>query len=126
MGPAIPLARPPCTPGGGLAIDKQAINEAERLGFSRLTGSIIPRALEFALPLEPYPYDAAQAKRLLAEAGYPNGFDAGDLTPLPPFTTFGEAVANYLGAVGIRTQVRTMERAAFSAPGGRRSYGGSC
>jgi peptide/nickel transport system substrate-binding protein len=96
-----------------LAIDKQAINEAERLGFSRLTGSIIPRVFEFALPLEPYPYDAAQAKRLLAEAGYPNGFDAGDLTPLPPFTTFGEAVANYLGAVGIRTQVRTMERAAF-------------
>jgi peptide/nickel transport system substrate-binding protein len=96
-----------------LAIDKQAINEAERLGFSRLTGSIIPRVLEFALPLEPYPYDAVQAKRLLAEAGYPNGFDAGDLTPLPPFTTFGEAVANYLGAVGIRTQVRTMERAAF-------------
>ena len=96
-----------------LAIDKQAINETERLGFSRLTGSIIPRVLEFALPLEPYPYDAARAKSLLAEAGYPNGFDAGDLTPLPPFTTFGEAVANYLGAVGIRTQVRTLERAAF-------------
>jgi peptide/nickel transport system substrate-binding protein len=96
-----------------LAMDKQAINEAERLGFSRLTGSIIPRALAFALPLEPYPYDVAQAKRLLAEAGYPTGFDAGDLTPLPPFTTFGEAVANDLRAVGIRTQVRTMERAAF-------------
>jgi peptide/nickel transport system substrate-binding protein len=98
-----------------LAIDKQAINEVERLGFSRLTGSIIPRVLEFALPLEPFPYDAAQAKRLLAEAGYPNGFEAGDLTPLPPFFTMGEAVANYLGAVGIRTNMRTMERAAFFA-----------
>jgi peptide/nickel transport system substrate-binding protein len=98
-----------------LAIDKQAINEVERLGFSRLTGSIIPRVLEFALPLEPFPYDPAQAKRLLAEAGYPNGFEAGDLTPLPPFFTMGEAVANYLGAVGIRTNMRTMERAAFFA-----------
>jgi peptide/nickel transport system substrate-binding protein len=96
-----------------LAIDKQAINEVERLGFSRLTGSIIPRVLEFALPLEPFPYDPAQAKRLLAEAGYPNGFEAGDLTPLPPFFTMGEAVANYLAAVGIRTKLRTMERAAF-------------
>ncbi|MGH8064498.1 MAG: ABC transporter substrate-binding protein [Candidatus Entotheonellia bacterium] len=95
------------------AIDKQVINEVERQGLGRLTGSIIPRGLEFALPLEPYPYDPAQAKRLLAEAGHPNGFEAGDLTPLPPFVTMGEAVANDLAAVGIRARVRTMERAAF-------------
>ena len=96
-----------------LAIDKQGINEAERLGYSRLNGSIIPSILDFALPFEPYPYDPAQAKRLLAEAGYPNGFDAGDVTPLPPFTTMGEALSNSLAAVGIRTRVRTMERATY-------------
>jgi peptide/nickel transport system substrate-binding protein len=98
-----------------LAIDKQAINEAERLGLSRLTGSIIPRQFDFALPLEPHPYDPVRAKQLLAEAGYPAGFDAGDLNPAPPFFTKGEAIANYLAAVGIRTKMRTMERAAFMA-----------
>jgi peptide/nickel transport system substrate-binding protein len=97
------------------AIDYQAINEAERLGMSRLTGSIVPRQFDFALPFEPYSYNPAQAKRLLAEAGFPNGFDAGDVTPIPPFTSMGESVANYLGAVGIRARVRVMERAAFFA-----------
>jgi ABC-type transport system substrate-binding protein len=59
------------------------------------------------------PYDPARARRLLAEAGYPNGFDAGDFNPAPPSYTTAEAIGNYLAAIGIRTQMRTMERAAF-------------
>ena len=108
-----------------LAIDKQAISEAAGLGFDRPTGSILPRALEIALPLEPFPYDPAQAKRLLAEAGYPQGFHAGDLTPFPPVLRVAEAVG-MSGAVGIRTQLRTLERAAVSRLGGRKSSRGLC
>src|SRR6266542_946675 len=107
-----------------LAIDRQAINEAERLGYSRLTGSMIKSGMEFALRLDPYPYDPTHAKRLLADAGFPAGFDAGDLTPLPPFTTMGEAVATQLAAVGIRTRQRSMERATFMEAWRSKKLGG--
>src|SRR5262249_34989134 len=96
-----------------LAIDRQALIEAERLGVGPLAGALSPSTLAFPLPLEPFPYTPAQARHLLAEAGYPNGFEAGDLNPIPPFFTLGEAVGNYLAAVGIRTNMRTMERATF-------------
>ena len=60
-------------------------------------------------------YDPAKAKRLLAEAGYPNGFDGGELHQLPPYFALGEAIAGYLQAVGIRLKMRMTERGAFMA-----------
>src|SRR2546425_6744550 len=60
------------------AIDRSSINKAEMLGFGRVTGNYVPRIFQFALPIEPHAYDPAKARKLLAEAGYPNGFDAGD------------------------------------------------
>jgi len=96
-----------------LAIDRKSVNEAEALGFAGLTGSIVPRHMEFALPVDPHPYDPKRAKQLLAEAGYPNGFDGGDISPNPPYFTLAEAIGSNLGAVGIRVRLRTMERAAW-------------
>ena len=95
------------------AIDRQAINQAETLGHSKITWSIIPSSFEFYWQPPPLGYDPVRAKKLLAEAGYPNGFDAGDLTPFPPYFSLAEAVGGYLQAVGVRTRMRTMERAAF-------------
>jgi peptide/nickel transport system substrate-binding protein len=109
-----------------LALDRQTLNEAETLGQSRPTGGFVPRSLDFARPIEPHPYDPAKAKALLAEAGYPNGFDAGDLHPFPPYYGMGEAVGSYLQAVGIRTRVRTMERAAFMSEWNAKKLKGVC
>jgi peptide/nickel transport system substrate-binding protein len=95
------------------ALDRQAISDAACVGYCPPTGVIVPRVMDYALPVEPPPYDPQKAKQLLAEAGYPNGLDAGDLVPIPPFFTAGEAVVNYLNAVGIRTRMRPVERAAF-------------
>jgi peptide/nickel transport system substrate-binding protein len=96
-----------------LAIDRDAINQAEMLGLGKPTAGFVPPQFDFALPVEAPKQDVKRAKQLLAEAGFPNGFDGGDLTPLPPYTSLGEAVGNFLGAVGIRTRVRSMERATF-------------
>jgi len=96
-----------------LALDRQALNEAETLGLSRPVGNTVPREFEFALPFEPHPHDPARARKLLAEAGYPSGFDGGELTPFPPYNSMGETIQGWLQAVGIRTRVRSMERGAF-------------
>jgi peptide/nickel transport system substrate-binding protein len=97
------------------ALDRQAINEAACLGYCPPAGVLVPRIMEYALLAEPFPYDPEKAKQLLAEAGYPHGFEAGELTPIPPFFVIAEAVVNYLNAVGIRVKMRPMERAPFYA-----------
>ena len=97
------------------ALDRQRINEAACLGFCPPAGVIVPRVMDFALQVEPMPYDLPKAKQLLAEAGYPNGLDAGEFTANPGFPTVAEAVVNDLNAAGVRVRLRNMERAAFYA-----------
>jgi peptide/nickel transport system substrate-binding protein len=96
-----------------LAIDRKAINDAITLGYSKITGSIIPYTFEYYWqPPEPV-HDPLKAKQLLAEAGYPDGFDAGEHYVDSSYSNFGEAVLDNLLAVGIRAKLRPLERAAF-------------
>ena len=83
--------------------------------ISVLTGSIMPRKFDYALPLEPYAYDPKKAKQLLKEAGYANGFDAGEVSGDNVYAGVIEGAVNDLAAVGIRIKVRPMERAAAFA-----------
>ena len=97
------------------ALDRKAISDAACLGFCPPSGVIVPRVMDYALQVEPPPYDPQKAKQLLADAGYPRGFDAGEMTPIPGFATIAEAAVNYLNTVGIRVRLRQMERATFYA-----------
>jgi peptide/nickel transport system substrate-binding protein len=95
------------------AVDRQAVNEAVTLGFSKITGSIIPTSFDFFWQPPLHAHDPKRARQLLAEAGYPNGFDAGDLWCDASAATYAEPVLNDLQAVGIRTRLRPLERAGF-------------
>jgi peptide/nickel transport system substrate-binding protein len=95
------------------AVDRQAVNQAVTLGHSKITGSMIPTSFDFYWQPPIIPHDPARARQLLAEAGYPNGFDAGDLWCDVSTATYAEPVQNYLQAAGIRTRLRPLERAAF-------------
>jgi len=97
------------------AIDRQSVNHAETLGFSKITFSLIPSSFDFFWQPPASPYDPGKARQLLADAGYPNGFDAGEYYCDTSYANLAEAVVNYFKVVGIRTQLRPLERAAFFA-----------
>jgi peptide/nickel transport system substrate-binding protein len=109
-----------------LAIDRQAISDAEMGGQAVLEGNWIPEDWQGALKRPTPPFDLTKARQLMVEAGVPSGFDVSSFTPLPPYFSWGERVVSQLRAINIRTQINTMERAAFYeqlAPGPNRLKG---
>jgi len=96
-----------------LAIDREAMNEAITLGYSKVTGSIIPHSFEFFWQPPMPAYDPTKAQQLLAEVGHPNGFDAGEFYCDSSYSNVGEAVLDNFQAAGIRVKLRPLERAAF-------------
>jgi peptide/nickel transport system substrate-binding protein len=95
------------------ALDRQAINDAITLGYSKISGSIIPYSFDFFWQPPIPTFDLDKAKQLLTEAGHPNGFDGGEFYCDSSYSNVGEAVLDNLQAAGIRLKLRPIERAAF-------------
>ena len=70
-------------------------------------GICLPSVFGCAPTNEPYKYDPAQAKKLLAEAGYPNGLDL-TIHVHDPQKTIAEAIAGEVRKVGFRASVETL------------------
>jgi peptide/nickel transport system substrate-binding protein len=112
-----PLRDPRVRRALSLAINRDGIRDRIMDGFAAPTGQLMPQGVSGYEPsVKPDPYDPAQAKKLLAEAGYPNGFGLTLHGPNDRYvndSAVAEAVAQGWTRVGVKTIVDTMPSATF-------------
>jgi len=94
-----------------LALDRKAIIDGVNGGYGQPIASHATRSNPYFVDLTAmFPYDPAAARRLLAEAGFPNGFEtAFKLPPQAYARRSGEIVAALLAEVGIRAKIEPIE-----------------
>ncbi len=100
------------------AIDVQAIQRQVMRGMALPTGSMLPAVAQSDASLEPRlaPFDVARSKALLAEAGYPQGFELGLDCPNNRYVNderICTALAGMFAKVGVKVRVNAMPRAQF-------------
>jgi peptide/nickel transport system substrate-binding protein len=110
-----------------LAVDRDAINDAECGGMGVVDGNWINNDVEYGLEWPKWPRDIAKAKQLMAEAGFPNGFSVDWVTPTPNYYSRGERIVSQLQAIGIRSKLQVMERGVYlkKMQGGMREWPGT-
>jgi len=104
------------------ALDREGMSKALFLGKCRITNSIIPDSFEYYWQPPPAVYDPPRARELLAEAGFPNGFDSGLFYCDSSYANIGEVAVNNFHEVGIRTKLQLIERAGFAAAYAAKKY----
>jgi len=109
-----------------MAINRQAISERVMEGQSVPAGQFLPEDFFGTSPnLDPMPYDPEGARRLLAEAGYPNGFRMTIHGPNDRYINSPanlQAVAQMFTRIGIDTTVEAIPWATYAPAAGRQEY----
>jgi peptide/nickel transport system substrate-binding protein len=99
------------------AIDIDAIHKSTMRGLSKPTGGLTPSTLHTTPEIEKrLPYDPAAARKLLADAGYPNGFEIQLDCPNNRYVNderICQAVAAMWSKVGVATKLVTLPRAQY-------------
>ena len=97
-----------------LALDRQAISDAETGGHAKPANYWIPPNILQAPPHEAPVEDLERAKALMVEAGYADGFEVEWLSPIPNYFSLGERVISQLRRIGIAAKLQTTERGTYS------------
>jgi len=107
-----------------LTIDRKGICDKVLFGGSEPWGEALsPYTMGFDPTVKPDPYDPAKAKKLLAQAGYPNGFTT-TINTTPQNKYWIEAVAANLADVGIKAEIKIWEGGSwFDAHRGKKLRG---
>ena len=96
-----------------LAVDRDAINQAECDGMGVVDGNWINNDVEYGIEWSKWEHNVSKAKQLMAEADFSNGFDVSWVTPVPNYYSRGERVVAQLQRIGIRSKLQVMERGVF-------------
>ncbi|MCS7057761.1 MAG: ABC transporter substrate-binding protein [Meiothermus sp.] len=118
--PDSPLANPKVRLALNYAVDKQAIVRNVLGGFGRPIGCPLNEYIfgYDARSCQPYEYNPARARQLLAEAGYPNGFTMTMGSPSGRYLNdrqVAEAIVGQLAQVGVRVELRVQEWSTYVA-----------
>ena len=114
-----PLAKKEVRQALNYAVDVDSIIKNVLGGMADRVATLLPKdGFGYDPSVEPYPYDPQKAKQLLAQAGYPDGFQVELDTNngiYPKDKDVSQAIAGQLAKVGVKVNVKPLEAGTFSS-----------